>query len=103
MGKVSLSLTETFYGKASALSDPGTGPLLNTVASAAALTDAELSYKFVKERHRRDRGQQPVQQVSGQVHGRLPSCLYASAAAARPRSSPRSRPTASTAATTTAD
>lgn len=45
-GKLSLSVTETFYGKAEALSDPGTGPLLNTVASAAALTDAELSYKF---------------------------------------------------------
>ena len=47
-GKISLSLTETFYGKASALSDPGTGPLLNTVASAAAITDVELSYKFPK-------------------------------------------------------
>ena len=34
------------YGKAEALSDPGTGPLLNTVASATAITDAELSYKF---------------------------------------------------------
>ncbi|WP_297509040.1 TonB-dependent receptor [uncultured Caulobacter sp.] len=45
-GKVSLSLTETFYGKAEALSDPGTGPLLNTVAGATAITDAELSYKF---------------------------------------------------------
>jgi iron complex outermembrane receptor protein len=30
------------------LSDPGTGPLLNTVASASAITDAELSYKFPK-------------------------------------------------------
>jgi iron complex outermembrane receptor protein len=45
-GKLSLALTETFYGKASALSDPGTGPLLNTVASSAAITDAEISYKF---------------------------------------------------------
>ncbi|HWU78445.1 MAG TPA: TonB-dependent receptor [Caulobacter sp.] len=45
-GKASLSVTETFYGKAEALSDPGTGPLLNTKASAAAITDAELSYKF---------------------------------------------------------
>ncbi|ENZ81938.1 MULTISPECIES: TonB-dependent receptor [Caulobacter] len=44
--KVSLTVTETFYGKAEALSDPGTGPLLNTVASATAITDAELSYKF---------------------------------------------------------
>lgn len=47
-GPLSLSLTETFYGKASALSDPGTGPLLNTVASSAAITDVELSYKFLK-------------------------------------------------------
>jgi len=47
-GPLSLSLTETFYGKASALSDPGTGPLLNTVASAAAITDVEVSYKFLK-------------------------------------------------------
>lgn len=45
-GKLTLNLTETFYGKASALSDPGTGPLQNTVASATAITDAELSYKF---------------------------------------------------------
>ncbi|WP_343698452.1 TonB-dependent receptor [Caulobacter sp.] len=45
-GKVTLSLTETFYGKAEALSDPGTGPLQTTVASAAAITDVELSYKF---------------------------------------------------------
>lgn len=47
-GKLTLSLTETFYGKASALSDPGTGPLQTTVASATAITDAELSYKFPK-------------------------------------------------------
>ncbi|NQE62618.1 TonB-dependent receptor [Caulobacter sp. RHG1] len=45
-GKVTLSLTETFYGKAEALADPGTGPLQTTVASAAAITDVELSYKF---------------------------------------------------------
>jgi iron complex outermembrane receptor protein len=44
----SLNVTETFYGKAESLSDPGTGPLLNTVASASAITDAELSYKFPK-------------------------------------------------------
>ena len=75
-GKLSLSLTETFYGKASALSDPGTGPLQNTVASSAAITDAELSYKFPVGVHRRDRGQQPVQQVSGQAHGRVPDRLY---------------------------
>lgn len=47
-GKITLSVTETFYGKASALSDPGTGPLQNTVAGATAITDAELSYKFPK-------------------------------------------------------
>lgn len=45
-GKFTLSVTETFYGKAEALSDPGTGPLQTTVASATAITDAELSYKF---------------------------------------------------------
>jgi iron complex outermembrane receptor protein len=45
---VTLSVTETFYGKAEALSDPGTGPLQNTVASATAITDVELSYKFLK-------------------------------------------------------
>lgn len=45
-GKFTLSVTETFYGKAEALADPGTGPLQNTVASATQITDAELSYKF---------------------------------------------------------
>jgi iron complex outermembrane receptor protein len=45
-GPLTVSLTETFYGKASALADPGTGPLLTTVVSATALTDLEVSYKF---------------------------------------------------------
>ena len=44
--KLTLNVTETFYGKAEALADPGTGPLLNTVAGATQITDAELSYKF---------------------------------------------------------
>jgi iron complex outermembrane receptor protein len=45
-GPITVNVKETFYGKASALSDPGTGPLINTVSGAAALTDLEVAYKF---------------------------------------------------------
>jgi iron complex outermembrane receptor protein len=45
-GDLTVSLTETVYGKSSALSDPGTGPLLNTTIGTTAITDLEASYKL---------------------------------------------------------
>lgn len=46
-GALTVNLTETVYGKSSALSDPGTGPLLQTSIGTTAITDLEVSYKFV--------------------------------------------------------
>ncbi|MDO8911588.1 MAG: TonB-dependent receptor [Phenylobacterium sp.] len=45
-GAFTVNLTETVYGKSSALSDPGTGPLLQTSIGTTAITDLEVSYKF---------------------------------------------------------
>ncbi|MBP7817028.1 MAG: TonB-dependent receptor [Phenylobacterium sp.] len=45
-GALTVNLTETVYGKSSALSDPGTGPLLQTSIGTTAITDLEVSYKF---------------------------------------------------------
>jgi iron complex outermembrane receptor protein len=45
-GDLTVNLTETVYGKSSALSDPGTGPLLNTAIGTTAITDLEASYKL---------------------------------------------------------
>ncbi|MBP8245312.1 MAG: TonB-dependent receptor [Phenylobacterium sp.] len=46
-GALTVNLTETVYGKSSALSDPGTGPLLQTSIGTTAITDLEVSYKFI--------------------------------------------------------
>jgi iron complex outermembrane receptor protein len=46
-GALTVNLTETVYGKSSALSDPGTGPLLQTSIGTTAITDLEVSYKFL--------------------------------------------------------
>ncbi|HEX5377969.1 MAG TPA: TonB-dependent receptor [Phenylobacterium sp.] len=43
---LTVNLTETVYGKSSALSDPGTGPLLNTEIGTTAITDLEVAYKL---------------------------------------------------------
>jgi iron complex outermembrane receptor protein len=45
-GPLTVNLTETFHGESSSLSDPGTGPLLNTKIGTAAITDLEVSYKL---------------------------------------------------------
>jgi len=45
-GDLSVNLTETVYGKSSALSDPGTGPLINAVIGTTAITDLEVAYKL---------------------------------------------------------
>ena len=44
---LTVSLTETVYGKSSSLSDPGSGPLQQTSIGTTAITDVEVSYKFV--------------------------------------------------------
>ena len=46
-GNLTVNLTETVYGKSSALADPGTGPLLQTEIGTTAVTDLEVSYTFV--------------------------------------------------------
>ena len=46
LGMVSVSLTETFYGKSSIFSDPGTGPLQTVSIKPAAITDLEASLKL---------------------------------------------------------
>ena len=46
-GDLTVNLTETVYGKSSSLSDPGSGPLQNTSIGTTAITDLEVSYKFV--------------------------------------------------------
>lgn len=43
---LTVSLTETVYGKSSAWSDPGSGPLLMTSIGVKAITDLEVSYKL---------------------------------------------------------
>ncbi|MBR7621293.1 TonB-dependent receptor [Phenylobacterium sp. 20VBR1] len=46
-GDLTVNLTETVYGKSSSLADPGSGPLQNTSIGTTAITDLEVSYKFV--------------------------------------------------------
>ena len=46
-GDLTVNLTETVYGKSSSLADPGSGPLVQTSIGATAITDLEVSYKFV--------------------------------------------------------
>jgi iron complex outermembrane receptor protein len=46
LGIFNLSLTETFYGKSSIYSDPGTGPLQTVSLKPAAITDLEASVKL---------------------------------------------------------
>jgi iron complex outermembrane receptor protein len=45
-GSLTVSLTETVYGKSSALNDPGTGPLINAVIKTTPITDLEVAYKL---------------------------------------------------------
>jgi iron complex outermembrane receptor protein len=45
-GPLIVNLTETVYGESSSLSDPGTGPLLNTKIGTTAITDLEVAYKL---------------------------------------------------------
>ena len=46
LGMFTVSLTETFYGKSSIFSDPGTGPLQTVSLKPAAITDLEASVKL---------------------------------------------------------
>ncbi len=43
---LTISLTETMFGKAEAFSDPGTGPLQLVTVKPSAITDLEVSYKL---------------------------------------------------------
>ena len=45
-GALTINLTETVYGKSSAFSDPGTGPLQLTKIGTTGITDLEVSYKL---------------------------------------------------------
>ena len=46
LGMFTVSLTETFYGKSSTFSDPGTGPLQTVSLKPAAIPDLEASVKL---------------------------------------------------------
>ena len=46
LGMFTVSLTETFYGKSSIFSDPGTGPLQTVSLKPAAIPDLEASVKL---------------------------------------------------------
>jgi len=48
-GALTVNLTETIYGKSSALADPGSGPLLNTSIGTTPITDLEVAYRLPKD------------------------------------------------------
>ncbi len=45
-GGLTVNLSETFFGKASSISDPGSGPLQPTEIKPTAITDLEVAYKL---------------------------------------------------------
>lgn len=46
-GALTVNLTETVYGKSSSLSDPGVGPMQQSSIGTTAITDLEVSYRFI--------------------------------------------------------